>query len=219
MVLPCGLLGTITSAINTVELFVSPNLLEINAQFLVERNIYPPLQYVFCNSCDAWSWRAVIVCDCVCGCVCVCVCDRAFNQEQVIDPSLIKSGDYLAIGRFDGLDPMVMFGTGGRTGHSAVCVWDNGTLYVVESTDANPFGAVYWPPPYGIIRTPYTQWVKQAMNASYMVDLLPLSPEYADKFQEVTGGFLAALPCLAVWSRMYRCAGVCRRCFGRGSTL
>ncbi len=49
----------------------------------------------------------------------------------MIDASLIKSGDYLAIARFDGLDPMIMWGTGGRTGHSAVCVWDNGTLYVV----------------------------------------------------------------------------------------
>lgn len=152
LILPCGLIGTITSAVNTIELFVSSDLLDINAQFLQQRGVYPPM--------------------------------TAFNQHQVVDPSLVKSGDYLAIARFDGLDPMIMFGTGGRTGHSAVCVWDNGTLFVVESTDANPFGAVYWPPPYGIIRTEYTLWIERALNASYMVALLPISPVYSEKFDE-----------------------------------
>jgi hypothetical protein len=33
---------------------------------------------------------------------------------------------------------------------------------------------VYWPPPYGVIVTPYQQWVQQAINASYMVALLPV---------------------------------------------
>ena len=110
-----------------------------------------------------------------------------FGKQQHIAPSLIKSGDYLAVARFDGLDPMVMFGTGGRTGHSTVAVWEGSQLYVVESTDANPFGASYWPPPYGIIRTPYDQWIAQAVNASYMVGLLPLAPAYAGKFNEVQG--------------------------------
>jgi hypothetical protein len=67
---------------------------------------------------------------------------RPFNKVTTVNDSSIRSGDYLAIARFDGLDPMVMWGTGGRTGHSAVAVWDQGLLYVVESTDANPFGAV-----------------------------------------------------------------------------
>lgn len=42
----------------------------------------------------------------------------------------------------DGLDPLIMFGTGGVTGHSALAVWDqrDGNLYVCESTDANPLG-------------------------------------------------------------------------------
>lgn len=39
-------------------------------------------------------------------------------------------------------DPMIMFGTGGHTGHSAIAVRENGQLYVCESTDANPFGPV-----------------------------------------------------------------------------
>ena len=48
-----------------------------------------------------------------------------------------------AVARLDGLDPMVMFGTGGHTGHSALLVHHpNGQLYVCESTAANPFGTV-----------------------------------------------------------------------------
>jgi hypothetical protein len=39
-----------------------------------------------------------------------------------------------------------MYGTGSYTGHSAVAVWEGDTLYVCESTDANPFGPVCaWP--------------------------------------------------------------------------
>lgn len=119
-----------------------------------------------------------------------------FGKLNLLNASTVRSGDYLAIARLDGLDPMIMwvtmelgwyqrglhtfscepvpspspppspsyllpstrrFGTGGRTGHSAVAVWEGTQLYVVESTDSNPFGATYWPPPYGIIRTPYVQ--------------------------------------------------------------
>ncbi len=46
LVLPCGIVGTIISAINTIELFVGSNLLQVNADFLVQRNVLPPLQYV-----------------------------------------------------------------------------------------------------------------------------------------------------------------------------
>jgi hypothetical protein len=41
-------------------------------------------------------------------------------------------------------------------------VWEGNTLYVCESTDANPFGKVYWPPPYGLIRHEWSTWVQLA---------------------------------------------------------
>jgi hypothetical protein len=44
---------------------------------------------------------------------------------------------------------------------------------------------VYWPPPYGIIRTKFDHWVQLAQNASFMVSVLPLSPEWSAKFDEV----------------------------------
>jgi len=65
-----------------------------------------------------------------------------YGKQVVADKKDIRSGDYLAIMRLDGLDPLVMFGTGGHTGHSAIAVWDGEELYVCESTDANPFGPV-----------------------------------------------------------------------------
>lgn len=107
-----------------------------------------------------------------------------FGKHVTVDKKNIRSGDYLAILRLDGLDPLVMFGTGGHTGHSAIAVWDKDELYVCESTDANPFGPVYWPPPYGVIRTPFDRWYQLAINASYHVGLLPLASNIADKFDE-----------------------------------
>jgi len=103
-----------------------------------------------------------------------------------IDKSKVKSGDYLAILRLDGLDPLIMWGTGGHTGHTAVALWFGDDLYVCESTDTmNPNSSfAYWPPPYGIIRTPWDQWMQQAQNASYLVALLPLDPKYSAQFNE-----------------------------------
>jgi hypothetical protein len=96
---------------------------------------------------------------------------------------LIKSGDNMQVLKLDGLDPLIAWGTGGRTGHTTVLVWEDIDLYVCESTDASPFGS-YWPPPYGIIRTPYKQWIEQAKTAGFSVVLLPLSDEAAKAFDE-----------------------------------
>jgi hypothetical protein len=103
----------------------------------------------------------------------------------------IKSGTYLGITRLDGLDPMVMVGTGSRFGHTAVALrfYENendtkGTLYICESTDKNPFGKIYWDPPFGIIRNTYAKWMEMAVAAEYMVIMAPLSPENQAKFDE-----------------------------------
>jgi hypothetical protein len=97
----------------------------------------------------------------------------------------IENGDYLAITRLDGIDPMIMFGTGGHTGHTAVAMWFEDGLHICESTDVvgnHP----YWPAPYGVIRTPFKQWVQQAMDANYLVGVLRLAPEYRQRFNNAT---------------------------------
>jgi hypothetical protein len=102
--------------------------------------------------------------------------------------SSIRSGDYLAILRFDGLDPMIGFGTGfGGTGHSAVAMWRGQgaarKLFVVEATDVDPFGpAVVFG--RGIIVTPWDRWVALAINATYNVAVLPLAPALSSAFSE-----------------------------------
>jgi len=107
---------------------------------------------------------------------------RADQTPVMLQPSDFQPGDSFAIRRLDGLDPVVMLGTGGMTGHNAMVLKINGELHVVESTDANPFGHVYWPPPYGVIKTPLIQWIKQAHAAAYDFVLLPLAKEYRAKF-------------------------------------
>ena len=101
-----------------------------------------------------------------------------------LDESDLRAGDYLAILRLDGIDPLIMWGTGGHTGHTAVLLEFDDGFYVCESTDTLEANSSlqYWPPPYGIIRTPYKQWVKQAEAADYIVALLRLSPERQQQF-------------------------------------
>ena len=55
------------------------------------------------------------------------------TQKVTVDPDLIQSGDFLAIFRLDGLDPIIMYGTGSHIGHSTMALRFDGELYVVES--------------------------------------------------------------------------------------
>ena len=55
------------------------------------------------------------------------------TQKVDIDESLIQSGDYIAIMRLDGLDPMIMYGTGSHSGHSVMALRFDDELYIVES--------------------------------------------------------------------------------------
>jgi len=52
----------------------------------------------------------------------------------------IQSGDFFLILRLDGLDPMIMWGTGSHSGHTVMALRFEGELYIVESQDA-----WYWP--------------------------------------------------------------------------
>jgi hypothetical protein len=66
---------------------------------------------------------------------------RTFKGKVLpLNKTEIKTGDYIAIHRYDGLDPLIMFGTGSHTGHSAVAAWIDNELYVIESQDG-----WYWP--------------------------------------------------------------------------
>ena len=40
-----------------------------------------------------------------------------------LDESEIHSGDFLAITRLDGLDEIIMYGTGSHVGHSTMALW------------------------------------------------------------------------------------------------
>jgi hypothetical protein len=95
-----------------------------------------------------------------------------------LDESEIHSGDFILILRLDGLDPMIMYGTGSKGAHCTMALWFDDGLYIVESQDA-----WYWPTA-GIQRTPYQTWIQQASDASFNVVLLPLSPDAQAKFDE-----------------------------------
>ena len=160
--LPCGLLGTVSSALATVGLFdgAPDEMASANIDFLVQRGVWPD---------DP---------------------PQPFNTTVALDPAAVHSGDYLAILRLDGLDPTIAWGAGGMTGHSALAVWRteaNGSraLYVTESTDSNPLGPTYFPPPYGAGKTtPWATWLALAAQASFHVAVLPLADAYAAAFDE-----------------------------------
>ena len=99
-----------------------------------------------------------------------------------INQSDIHSGDFLAVQRLDGLDEIIMFGTGGRVGHSTMALWieEDGTreLYILESQ-----AGWYWPRT-GLQMNKFTQWIKWADNASFNVAVLPLKAEIRAIFNE-----------------------------------
>lgn len=80
--------------------------------------------------------------------------------------------------RLDGLDPMIMYGTGSHSGHSVMALRMEGNLYIVESQDS-----WYWPV-HRIQRTLFKEWMKNAENCDFHVAHLPLSKEMREKFNE-----------------------------------
>jgi len=59
--------------------------------------------------------------------------ERTNGTNVEIDESEIASGDYFAVTRLDGLDPMIMWGTGSHSGHSVIALRMDGELYITES--------------------------------------------------------------------------------------
>lgn len=100
------------------------------------------------------------------------------TRKVEIDPDTIKSGDYFAVLRLDGLDPMIMYGTGSHSGHTVMAQRFDGELYIVESQDA-----WYWPI-HRIQRTLFSEWLKNAENCDFNVVYMPLSEEMRAKYNE-----------------------------------
>jgi len=96
----------------------------------------------------------------------------------ILDPSFIESGDYFAIRTLDGIDTLIMLGTGSHSAHTAIAHWIDGQLYVCEST-GEPSD---WPPPYGIVKTPYQTWIQRAAQTNREVSLLKLSPSARSRY-------------------------------------
>ena len=96
--------------------------------------------------------------------------------EVDVDDDFLHDGDFLAVTRLDGLDEIIMWGTGGRIGHSTVVLTIDGEKNIVESQDA-----WYWPK-HKIQRNPFKQWVQWAKNCDFHVSILPLKDELREKF-------------------------------------
>lgn len=80
--------------------------------------------------------------------------------------------------RLDGLDPMIMYGTGSHSGHTVMAHRFNGELYIVESQDA-----WYWPV-HRIQRTRFSEWMKNAENCDFHVVYMPLSDKMRAQYNE-----------------------------------
>ena len=78
--------------------------------------------------------------------------------------------------RLDGLDPIIMYGSGSHAGHSTMALRFDGELYIVESQ-----AAWYWPK-VNIERTKWDEWLQYAENASFHVAWMPLREEIRAKF-------------------------------------
>lgn len=93
-----------------------------------------------------------------------------------IDESMVKSGDFFGVTRLDGLNPLIMYGTGSHIGHCTTALRFDDGLYIVESQ-----GAAFWPV-QGIQRTPFAQWIQQTRERDMAVIWLPLSDEAAARY-------------------------------------
>lgn len=71
-----------------------------------------------------------------------------------------------------------MYGTGSHLSHSTMALRFDGELYIVESQ-----GAGFWPN-FGIQRTKWADWIKQAEDSSFHVAWLPLNAEKQAQFDE-----------------------------------
>jgi len=64
-------------------------------------------------------------------------------------------------------------------------MWLDGELYIMEST-SNPWPLTckYWPGNEDVMKTPWDQWIKNAIGANFLVVIFPLKPKYQALFNE-----------------------------------
>ena len=99
-------------------------------------------------------------------------------QAYDYDESNFKSGDVLAIFRLDGIDPLIMYGTGSTIGHCTMALWFEGELYIVEAMEN-----VFWPKK-NVQRNKFKDWLKMAQDADYHVAHLSLTADARKLFNE-----------------------------------
>ncbi len=61
--------------------------------------------------------------------------ERRETYEVRLQEDFIQTGDLFLVLRLDGIDPIIMYGTGSHVGHSCMAMRfeDDGELYIVES--------------------------------------------------------------------------------------
>jgi hypothetical protein len=94
------------------------------------------------------------------------------------DESNFKTGDVLAIFRLDGVDQLIMYGTGSTIGHCTMTIWFEGELWVVEAMEN-----VFWPKK-NVQRNRYKEWIQMAKDADYHVSHLSLTEKARARFNE-----------------------------------
>ena len=55
------------------------------------------------------------------------------GDQPILNESQIHSGDFIGVIRLDGLDPVLAFGMGSHTGHTAVALWEETWLVDVTT--------------------------------------------------------------------------------------
>lgn len=58
------------------------------------------------------------------------------NEQKImpIDHKEIHSGDVIVFFEFDGFEQVITYFTGGGAGHTAMALWMDGELYIIEQT-------------------------------------------------------------------------------------
>jgi hypothetical protein len=105
--------------------------------------------------------------------------ERPGAPQINLNASQIQSGDFVGVTRMDGLDPMIIWGMGGTTGHTTVALWFPDGLYICESQ----VNSTYWPTNH-IQRTPFDTWVQLARKADYNFVHVPLNAQASAMFNE-----------------------------------
>ena len=98
--------------------------------------------------------------------------------ESKFDYKKIKSGDIILANRLDGLDQLIMWGTGSHIGHTAIATWINDELYILESTDRLSFGVPCWDPPYGIIKNKWDKWFRNIKKCNTSISIIRLNDKF-----------------------------------------